>query len=416
MSDLSSSSRLGLGDQVAPNPGLPEDGPINFVYSSIGRGALLRVALAEPIKLSHWRPGSSLSGVLLRPLYAQEREAIPAGSQVQLVVEKIEREKQAKNRVSGSLSRLWNTSPRKRRVYSVWFRSATLTSPDGCVTPVTVSCGRIGKFIQVRAKPEGITFTPEPPSETAQDTTTSTEPVLQSQASERLWSGRRRLVLVLQLEKEITLRLPVRPPALSNSGKQLIIVASSRARLSLLTPLSASKNREGDWFQARLVEPLRWEGQLISEGSLFEGRITRRLPPRRLSRPGSLYLNFERIIPPEGPPIAISSSIVGVEADRGVSLKMDSEGMLRGRNPGVGAFAVEVGLSYLLGKLIDDLLEEGIKAIAAGTASGTAAAIGRYFGMGTGLCLFLQRRGANVTLEKYTELEVTFRHRAVMGR
>src|SRR5207249_484234 len=116
----------------------------------------------------------------------------------------------------------------------------TLASPDGCVTPVTVSCGRIGKFVEVRAKPDRISSTPEPPNEDTQGTAISTEPLLQSQSTERLWNGKGRLVLILQLEKEITLRLPVKPPTLSSSGKQPISVAGSRARLSLLTPLSAS--------------------------------------------------------------------------------------------------------------------------------------------------------------------------------
>jgi hypothetical protein len=125
-----------------------------------------------------------------------------------------------------------------------------------------------------------------------------------------------------------------------------------------------------------------------------------------------LYVNFERIVPPTGLPIAISSSIVSVETDRRAAPKMDSEGMLRGRAPGVAAFAVDVGVSYLSGKLIDDLLEEGIKAAAAGTTSETAASIGRYFGVATGLCLFLMRRGNDVSLEPYSEFEVSFKPQA----
>jgi hypothetical protein len=125
-----------------------------------------------------------------------------------------------------------------------------------------------------------------------------------------------------------------------------------------------------------------------------------------------LFVNFERIVPPTGPPIAISSSIVGVETDRRAVPKLDSEGMLRGRAPGVAAFAVDVGVSYLSGKLVDDLLEEGIKAAAAGISTESAASIGRYFGVATGLCLFLIRRGNDVSLEQYSEFEVSFKPQA----
>ena len=55
---------------------------------------------------------------------------------------------------------------------------------------------------------------------------------------------------------------------------------------------------------------------------------------------------------------------------------------LHGPARGAASFAVDVGLSYLSGKLVDDLLEEGIKAAAAGITSKTAASIGRYFNPG----------------------------------
>ena len=83
--------------------------------------------------------------------------------------------------------------------------------------------------------------------------------------------------------------------------------------------------------------------------------------------------------------------------------------MLHGRPPGVASFAIDVGVSYLSGKIIDDLLEEGIKAAAAGITTESAASIGRYFGVGTGLCLLLIRRGNDVSLEQYSEFEVSFK-------
>jgi hypothetical protein len=86
--------------------------------------------------------------------------------------------------------------------------------------------------------------------------------------------------------------------------------------------------------------------------------------------------------------------------------------MLHGRAPGVASFAVDVGVSYLSGKLVDDLLEEGIKAAAAGISTESAASIGRYFGVATGLCLFLMRRGNDVSLEQYSEFEVSFKPQA----
>jgi hypothetical protein len=223
-------------------------------------------------------------------------------------------------------------------------------------------------------------------------------------------AGDHRQILILKLENPIDLRLlREAKPANSTTEKQTGLAGNLRAHVSLLTRLSTSLSREGDLFRARLVEPLQIDGTLVPEGSLFEGRVNRRTPPRRLRRPGRLFVNFERIVPPTGLPIAISSSIVSVETDRRAVAKLDSEGMLHGRTPGVASFAIDVGVSYLSGKVIDDLLEEGIKAAAAGITTESAASIGRYFGVGTGLCLLLIRRGNDVSLEEYSEFEVSFK-------
>jgi len=74
--------------------------------------------------------------------------------------------------------------------------------------------------------------------------------------------------------------------------------------------------------------------------------------------------------------------------------------------------AIDVGLSYVFGKVLDDLLEEGIKAFVTGVTSESAASISRYFGIGAGVCLLLARRGRDVTLEEYSEFEVSFRRQA----
>jgi hypothetical protein len=122
-------------------------------------------------------------------------------------------------------------------------------------------------------------------------------------------------------------------------------------------------------------------------------------------------VSFERIVTPSGQPIVINSSLISVESDRRARITLDSEGMVRGRAPGVAALAMDFGRSYLSGKIVDDLIEEGVKAAMAGITSEKAASIGRYFGIGTGLCLFLVRRGRDASLEQYSELEVILKPR-----
>ena len=391
--------------QLAPPIEVSED----FLDATIAEGSLLRVAPTQPLSLSRLRPGSSFSGVLLRPLYSQDREAVPEGSRIELVVDKIEREKGTQHATREFLSRLWNPMSSKAPALSVVFRSAVLVLPDERTLSANVSFGRMFNSVQTRARSQHAASISGLPGEQPQNEAKGTQ-TLVGAVSKGKDAGNHRQILILKLENPIDLRLlREAKPTTSTTEKQAGLAGNLRARVSLLTRLSASLSREGDLFRARLVEPLQIDGTLVPEGSLFEGRVNRRKPPRRLRRPGRLFVNFERIVPPTGLPIVISSSIVSVETDRRAVAKLDSEGMLHGRPPGVASFAIDVGVSYLSGKIIDDLLEEGIKAAAAGITTESAASIGRYFGVGTGLCLLLIRRGNDVSLEQYSEFEVSFK-------
>jgi hypothetical protein len=372
--DFSICSSFGSGSQVTRTPNLSADGPVDAMVYTITRGAVIRVKLATPLKLTKLQPDSSFSGVLLRPLYSQDREAVPAGSTIQLVIENVEREKRAKNRFLVWLSRLWNSSDSRIDKYSISFCSATLSLPDGCKVPVSVTFAQLGEMTRVRAKPPGVGETSNNPREHTQDSAKSVEPLLQSRSGGARSKDKHFPVLVLELDKSIVHRLPVRAQTASRIDRAAI-TTDSQARLSLLTPLSASKNRKGQLVQARSVEPIRFEGKLIPEGSIFEGRVKLQIPPRRLRRPGLLYVDFERIVLPADPPIPISSWISSIEVDHTMDLKIDSEGMLRGRTAGVKAFVVDVGGAYLLGKVVDDILEETVKGIVEGVTSGG----GRYY-------------------------------------
>jgi hypothetical protein len=374
---------------------------------SVPQGALLRVMPKESLSLSRLKSGSLISGTLLRPLYCQDREVVPVGSQIQLVVEKSEKHRHRRKRTREFAARVWNPLSTEKVAYSIVFRSAGLELPDGRTAAMNISFGRLLRFVKIQPRPSKDTVVLEP----AGKQTNRGEGIQSTRSTPRLEKGKQSGTLILRLES--SLKLPKSPESEGHPGAEGPIAFSenSAARLSLLSSLSATGNHEGDWFQARLVEPLQLDGKLISEGSLFEGRVTRRTAPRRLRRAGSLFVNFERIVTPSGQPIPINSSLISVEADRKARLRLDSEGMLRGRAPGVAAFAVDLGMSYLSGKIVDDLIEEGIKAAVAGITTEKAASIGRYFGIGTGVCLFLMRRGRDVSLEQYSEFEVSIKPR-----
>ncbi len=69
---------------------------------------------------------------------------------------------------------------------------------------------------------------------------------------------------------------------------------------------------------------------------------------------------------------------------------------------------LNIGTSWLAGKIVDDRIEEGIKWGVEGIANGSVATTARYFGLGTGLALFALHKGRDVLLPQFAEIEVTF--------
>lgn len=160
---------------------------------------------------------------------------------------------------------------------------------------------------------------------------------------------------------------------------------------------------------ARLLESIPVnDGVSVPAGSLFEGRVVRRIPPHRFNRPGLVHLRFYRLILPTGSATDIATSLGSVELETTGLLKVDREGTLRGASYDKRHLVLRLGSSYLTGKIADDLLEAGLNVGTSAVASGTATALSRYVGIGAGLLFTCLRRASDVRLPKYAELEITF--------
>jgi hypothetical protein len=180
------------------------------------------------------------------------------------------------------------------------------------------------------------------------------------------------------------------------------------ARAYLLTAVSASKSQKGDAFRAWLAEPVRLGGSLFPEGTIVEGRVSRRVPPRWLSRPGMLSLRVERIQAPLQQPVKLTGSMEAVSVDSGKGLAIDSEGTLHGRKPGAKALLIDLGTTYAIGKIADDSTEAILHVVAANMASTSVAAIARYVGLGSEVAFIVSRRGRDVKLPPYSEVQLEF--------
>jgi hypothetical protein len=377
-------------------PALPQDQPQASKASSekgaeifvrrIARGTLMRAAFEQHIDWSHVAKGEALQGTFSAPVYAGEHIALPKGTQVRVTISssgKVRDPQGFLRTVGRTLVRAFNPLEKTRAPqYCVTLSSAELRLPTGEWVPADARVVRAGaSMIMSPRRSEGAAV--------EHVTRTKNKPAQ---------------ILLLQLNKDLTL-----PP--SDSFLPLLWESSRMGRsvrAYLLTPLSASESRAGDKFQAQLAEPVRLGDREFESGSLVEGTVVRRTPPRIFSRSGKLYLQMDRVTADAGERLDLSGTLSGAEADAQMRFDLDEEGTLRGRKPGLRNGLIDLGISYAIGKSSDDIAETPIQALAASMNDAAVANAARYIGLIGAVAYVVTRHGRDVRLPKYAEIEIAF--------
>jgi hypothetical protein len=371
--------------------------------------AFLDIQIETEPKLSNLKPGSVLKGDLRQAVYSGYRELFPAGSHVRLIVGTIERRKQRGLPDDRSfLIRFF--APKHEPVIS--FRSVTVILPSGSQIPVHGSFVALHKTVEVHAKNAKLI----PQDDGAGEANGNAARGLQE--GSKLQITRRNktnpsFVLVLRIEEPEA--SPGIPSLASNSSPSTLVTeavtlaAGTRARLMIMQGVSASKSRPGDAFEARLVEPIRLGPKMVlPEGSIFRGLVAGRVPPRVLSRPGTLYLSFTKLTFPAGPSTAILASPVSAEVDGGSYMTMDSEGVLHGGGLGTRRRLLELGVSAGIAKVTDDSAQLIMELLISSATDASTAGAGRIIAACTSGLYFLTRHGRDVLLPKYTQMDISF--------
>ena len=378
-------------------PSLSERSPAQVEYS-VPKETILRMTLPGPLKMSHLQSGSALDGDLARPLYVVDREVLPAGSHLHLVVESVQKERvQEKKGVAERLDSMRKLGLDRKYDYQVTFRAASLTLPSGATVPLHVSFIQGGKLVRMQAKGQEARVGESTGTALAKMAPGVGRVEAVKKQKEELEQYRHPIVTV-QLEEPLTFSLAAETAApLPPPEQPVTLAAGTQARLLLLTRLSASENHPGDAFQARLLEPITSAGHLaLPEGAMFGGHVGKVIPARRLSRPASMFLSFDQVTLPDGSSQKISGSLASADLDRKVEMSVDSEGGLHGRGRGVKKTLGALGLGIATDQVVDEAVEMAMHAA------------GPYVGLSTSLFLFLGKHGNDVTLPRYTELEVVF--------
>lgn len=359
----------------------------------IERGALIRAEFAQHVDWSHVAKGTVLEGTFSSSVYASEQAALPAGTKLRVSISSSEkvRDRQGFWKNAGhALLRAFNPLENAEAPqYHVTLSSAELQKPSGEWATIEASVVRAGASVIVSPREKGAD------SSRAETVAAEHAPRAKNKPAQ---------ILLLQLDKDLS--LPSRRSVLSLQLQSPAI--DRKARAYLLTRLSASQSLDGDKFQAQLAEPVRFGDREFQSGSLLEGTVVRRTPPRIFSRAGKLYLRMDRIIAQTGEALDVSGTLSSAETDKQTRFDLDEEGTLRGRKPGFRNGLVDLGLDYAVGKASDDLAETPIRAFGASMSGAAVANAARYVGLAGAVTFLVTRRGRDVYLPKYAEIEIEF--------
>jgi hypothetical protein len=207
------------------------------------------------------------------------------------------------------------------------------------------------------------------------------------------------------LSSESAAGISASPPDLTDLE---ILPVGTACKILLLGDVSASKSKPGDGFQARLIEPVLLNSRVVlPAGTLFEGKVLKKIPPRWGSRSGSLSLTFTELTLPYGNRVPIAASLAGADLDRRSHTKIDAEGQLRGERPGMAWMAINIGVTSGLAKEVDDTTQLIIEAIISTATDASTAGTARIVSSCISGIFMVSRHGRDVELPRFTEMDIS---------
>ncbi len=354
--------------------------------------AFIEARLAAGIAFRKLQPGETVRGKVLDNVFSGDHLFIPKGSSISLTVSRLVRQRRE---TSGLLP--WPIRYfRSKYVKVPHFDSATVTLAGGAtiqVPVVAVSPTHEVRFTErSHAKPA--------PASAETGKRPASAPGLRVQVVVRPQGAQ---------TSPAALTAQTFAPRRAELSDVQELGAGARVKLALLDSLSTARSHAGESFKALLVEPVRLNADLtLPEGTVFEGRVVKITPARRLHRSGSLHLAFDRLDLPQGLSIPISASLAGIEVNQKSVLKMNPEGGLTGRGPGKKRVLVELGIGAGLSKVADDGYQLLAEALVSTATDASTAGTARLVGFAVTSVYWLTRRGRDVTLPPYTTFTIRF--------
>ena len=375
--------------------------PKNQVTPAASSSLYLKVRLDNRARLSKLKAGDRIEGTLVRDVYSSERELFAAGTRLSVDVDHVEKRRRIPNDHWPWIIKAF--TPRHES-YPV-FKSADIVGASGeTLLPVSLISASRKREVHAQARkneaaggPNSAAVVAGPPA--AFDASgKSSEPIMVLEAP------------------NVFLEAPnVDPEKRTSSGVVYpdspaleTIPTGTAFRVLLMGNVSASRSKTGDIVEARLLEPIFLNSRVVlPAGTLFDGRVVKQTPPRWGSRAGTLVLRFSGATLPNGNFLPISASLAGAELDRGSHTRLDAEGQLRGERPGKAWMALNIGMTAGLSKGIDDGTQLIVEALISTATDVSTAGTARIVSSCVSGIFMLTRRGRDVMLPRFTEMNIT---------
>ena len=365
----------------------------------------LKVQLDHPVKLSKLKPGDIVEGKLARDVYSSDREAFSAGAPVRMTVDHLEKRRRPADDHWPWVVKAF--TPRHQN-FPVFTRASVSAASGESQLAVSVLSISRKREVQAQARKN------KKGNQPGKSETDASGPVEVSKSGGVYGSGKLSTpVMVLEAfpqgEKESAGRGREDSSSEgSNVAGLETLPAGTACRLLLLGDVSASKSKIGDTVQARLLEPVLENSRVaLPAGTLFEGKVVKRTPPKWGSRAGSLYLAFTGVTLPGGNLIPLSASLTGAELDRQSHTKIDPEGQLHGERPGKAWMAINIGVTAGLAKEVDDTTQLIIEAIVSTATDASTAGTARIISSAISGIYMVSRHGRDVVLPRFTEMNIS---------
>ena len=353
-------------------------------------GLYLKALLPDEVKITKLKPGESVEATLTHDVYSADHKLFSSGSHVRLAVDHLERRKRTTNDHWPWVVKAF--TPRHEN-YPV-FESATVFTDSG-ETTLPVSVISMSRLREVYAPQKANHFNPP-----------AAQPVAKADSTSKKHLGTT-IILEGLSDPDSQLAANTNTPA-ADAKKIGALPPGTRCRIVLLNSISASKSKPGDAISARLIEPVLFDSQVVlPAGSLFEGKVLTKKPPRTLSRAGSLNFSFTSITLPQGNRVPISAVLSGAVLDQSSHTRIDREGVLHGERPGAAWMAINLGTTAGIAKVVDDGTQLVIEAIVATATDVSTAGTARIVSTCVSGLFMASRHGRDVVLPRFSEMEIT---------